>query len=351
MSTDPNRTSQSVYTGQDNAGRHILADSTLVHFPVNLFASVMGFAGLTLAWMAAGQIGVAGADAIGAVLRVFTTVLFLGLVLAYTFKTAWYFPAVRAEFEHPVKLNFFATIPIGAILLAQLWLPAYDGIARFLWATGTIGMLVSTLATVNSWLHQERFQPGHVNPAWFIPVVGNMLIPVAGVPLGYVELSWFFFSTGFVFWMIMMTIVIARLIFHKPLASRLQPTLFILLAPPAVGFLALHALETNGLTTLTRVLFYTGLFIGLLLASNLTRFMRLPFFVSGWAYAFPVAALTLAAIRMFTLTQYAGLAILSVGLLAALSFLVAVLTVKTIKAGLGGDLFGPEPAPEPAQQR
>lgn len=316
----------------------------LAHMPINLFASVMGFAGLALAWLAAGHAGVNGADTVGSALRVLTTLLFIGLLVAYSFKVAWYYPSVKQEFAHPVKLNFFAAIPISAILLAQLWLTSNDVIAQFLWALGAIGMLITTLATLNSWLHQERYQPGHVNPAWFIPVVGNMLIPIAGVPLGHVEVSWFFFSTGFVFWVIMMTIVVARLIFQAPLPSRLQPTLFILLAPPAVGFLALTALEAQTLSTLTRVLFYAGLFLGVLMGSNLIRFIRLPFFVSGWAYAFPMAALTLATLKMSALTNHQGLAMFAVALLATLSCLVLLLSYKTVKAAIKGELFVPEPA-------
>jgi len=52
--------------------------------------------------------------------------------------------------------------------------------------------------------------------------------------------------------------------------------------------------------------FPIGLFalalLGLLL-SNAARFLRLPFFISGWAYSFPVAAIGMASFRMAELTQ------------------------------------------------
>lgn len=51
--------------------------------------------------------------------------------------------------------------------------------------------------------------------AWFIQVVGNVLVPVAGVPLGFVDVSWFFFSIGMFFWLILMTLVFNRMIFHQ----------------------------------------------------------------------------------------------------------------------------------------
>ena|GEM_PF-3316996 len=65
-----------------------------------------------------------------------------------------------------------------------------------------------------------------------------MLVPVAGVPLGYTDISWFFFSIGILFWGMLLTIIFYRVLFDNPLEERLMPTLFILIAPPAVGFIA-----------------------------------------------------------------------------------------------------------------
>jgi tellurite resistance protein len=75
-------------------------------------------------------------------------------------------------------------------------------------------------------------------------------------------------------------------VLHAPLALRLTPTLFILLAPPSVGFVAYTSLS-GGLDAFGRVLYYTALFLGMLFASNALRFFRVPFFVSAWAYSFP----------------------------------------------------------------
>ena len=80
---------------------------------------------------------------------------------------------------------------------------------------------------------------------------------------------------------------------------RLTPTLFILLAPPSVGFIAYLQL-IGSLDAFARILYYTALFLSLLLASNALRFLRIPFFISAWAYSFPLAALTIATLVMST---------------------------------------------------
>ena len=59
----------------------------------------------------------------------------------------------------------------------------------------------------------------------------------AGVHLVSPEIFWFFFSIGLVFWLVLLAIVLYRLFFHEHLPARLAPTLFILLAPPSVGFI------------------------------------------------------------------------------------------------------------------
>lgn len=55
----------------------------LAHFPVALFASVMGVAGLTIAWLKAAQTGVAP-EAVGGGLRWLASALFAFLLLTYT---------------------------------------------------------------------------------------------------------------------------------------------------------------------------------------------------------------------------------------------------------------------------
>jgi len=79
---------------------------------------------------------------------------------------------------------------------------------------------------------------GVLTPAWFIPVVGNILVPVGGVPLGHVEISWFFFSIGLILWLSFFTIVLHRVLFVPMMSQRSMPTLFILLAPPSIGLSA-----------------------------------------------------------------------------------------------------------------
>ncbi len=317
--------------------------SKLAHLPIALFTSVMGLSGLSLAWSKAGQLGGAIATNIGLVSRVITTILLIILLSTYGMKALRHWREVRLEAQNPIKINFFAAIPIGIILVGTLWSDSYSAIANWIWLLGVVLMLAATLITMSSWINQSHYQVNHLNPAWFIPVVGNILIPIAGVRFGHLQISWFFFSVGLFFWFILTAIVMNRLFVHEALAPRMRPTLFILLAPPSVGFISYLSLTGSVLDTTAKIIFFIGLFLLLLLAINAVGFLKLPFFLSGWAYSFPIAAMSIATFEMGRLTNVFGYTALGWVLLAALSVIVLYLTYKTIRALIAGGLLAPEP--------
>lgn len=314
--------------------------SKLEHFPVPLFASVMGTTGLAIAWQKAHA--VLGAPAvIGDAVRVLATLLFASLAVAYALKWLRHRQAALAESRHPVRINFVSTISISLLLLSTSWLAVAPRLASATWALAALLHLALTLRTISSWIHHTHYDIKHVNPAWFIPVVGNIIVPIAGVKIASPELSWFFFSIGIVFWGILLTIVMLRLFFHEPLPVRMAPTMFIVLAPPSVGFVAWTEL-VGGVDAFGRILFYIALFLALVLASNALRFIRLPFFISSWAYSFPLAALTIASITMFQHLGGTTLAVIALVLLSVLSIVLVLLAARTIAAAWRNQICVPE---------
>jgi tellurite resistance protein len=181
-------------------------------------------------------------------------------------------------------------------------------------------------------MHQSKFEIVHLNPAWFIPVVGNILVPIAGVVHAPAEVSWFFFSVGLVFWPPLLTIILYRVIFHGSLPERLMPTLFILIAPPAVGFLSYLRLTGGEVDAFAHVLYHTALFFTLLLFAQLRWFTRLKFFLSWWAYSFPLAAITVATLAIFEHTGGVVFLRLAGILLGVASVVIAGLLARTTLA-------------------
>lgn len=303
------------------------AHSRLQHFPVAWFATVMGLGGLTIAWQRAEEVLRLPVRP-STWLLVFSTLLFIALAALYGAKAMKFRAELAQEWSHPVRMNFVPTLSIALILLSIAWLPVNPAYSKLLWLVGTAAHLLLTLYIVTQWVHHARFEIAHLNPAWFIPVIGNILVPVAGLAHAPAELSWFFFSIGLTFWPVLLAIIFYRVIFHASLPERLMPTLFILIAPPAVGFLAYVRL-TGGVDAFAHVLYNGALFFALLLFVQLKWFARLRFFLSWWAYSFPLAAITIATLVMFQHTGSGLYLRLSGVLLGIATVVIAGLAVRT----------------------
>lgn len=299
----------------------------LQYLPISFFATVMGLSGLTIAWEKAQEVyGIHyGMDY---ALAGLTSLVFMILLSLYVSKLFKHTSSVVGELKHPVKLSFFPAISISFLLLSVVFLSLSKAISLPLWVIGSSLHLMFTLYVINVWMHHEHFQVNHINPAWFIPAVGNVLVPIAGVAHGFIDISWFFFSIGLLFWIILMSIFFNRILFHHPLDKHLLPTLFILIAPPAVGFISYMRLNGE-LDSFARILYFAGLFLTLLLLSQAGRFVKLPFFLSWWAYSFPLAAITIASFVFFEKTGTQFYLYIASGLFALLNFVLLVLLVKT----------------------
>ncbi len=314
--------------------------SQLEHFPVSFFAMVMGLSGLTLAWHKGGE-ALGMGDEISLVLGFVALFAFIALMAIYTAKALRYPNAIKDELKHPIKLSFFPAISISLILLSACFLPAVPSFAHGVWLVGIILHLSLMLFVLNSWINHGHFKIAHINPSWFIPAVGNVMVPISGVTFGYTEISWFYFSVGMIFWIILLVIVFNRILFHDPLPVRLLPTMFILIAPPAIGFVSWVKL-VGDVDSFARILYYIGLFFTLFLLTQALRFFKLPFFLSWWAYSFPLAAMTIATFVMHEKTAIAGFYALALALLGLLTAVIAVLVYKTFKAILGKQICLPE---------
>ena len=315
-------------------------EQRLEFFPVTIFSIVMGLSGLCLAWQKAQH--VLGLQlGLNFPLAGISVGIFVILSLFYLTKLAKYPNAVKAELKHPVKLSFFPTISISVILIGTLLFKIMPDLAKPIWWAGVAMQFVFLFYVISSWVNHDHFETTHVNPSWFIPAVGNVVVPIAGFPLGYVEISWLFFSIGILFWIILLTIVFNRILFHNPIPPKLLPTMAILIAPPAVGFVA-YTQMVGGLNHFGHFLYGAALFFTLFIATQIPKFLKLPFFLSWWAYSFPFASMTIATFIMFEQTKVTGYLYGSQVMLVVLSLLLAFLSFKTIMAVINGKICLPD---------
>ena len=313
--------------------------SRIANFPVTFFTIVMGLSGFTLALRAV-EAAMDLTGLLSSVVQIFTVLVFVMVSLIYIAKAAGQFEAVKAEWRHPVKLAFFPAISISLMLLSVTFLPVSEGLARAVWLIGASLQIVLAISVISGWIGTRSFQHGHLNPAWFIPAVGNVIAPIAGVQLGYVEVSWFFMSVGLIMWFTLLSLVMNRLIFHDPLPERLQPTLVILIAPPAVAYLGWGQL-TGEAGAFGRILLNAAYLFTLLVFVQAPRLLRLPFSLSFWALSFPVAGVTIASLRHADATGSTAHLMIGLALFALLCGIIAVLIIRTLGAVKSGAAFEP----------
>ena len=307
-----------------------LKKRSLEHFPVQLFAVIMGISGLAIVYAKAYHL-IDLPYWIYGVLLFIDTVLFLGIFTAYMLKWFYYHEAVKKEFYHPIKSSFMAAISISFLLVSIAYYDFAPTVSILLWCIGAPLQLLLTLIVIRYWIHND-LKVVHSNPAWFIPIVGNVLVPVVGVEAAPIYLSLFFFSIGLFFWIVLFTIMINRIVFHQPLAKRLIPTLFIFIAPPAVGFVSYFRITNGSIDMFSIFLYFVALFTLILLLFMVRMFDTKEFFISWWAYTFPLAAVTIATLLMHmafgSMVTYVG----SVILIILTTLVVGFVTFKTVQA-------------------
>jgi len=312
--------------------------ASIRHLPVNLFASVMSLAGLALAWrLGVGAFGLPAAvgDAVGAL----SVAVFVLLGAAYATKAIRHPDAVAAEFNHPVSGNFFGTISISLLLLGPVVMPWSPGAGQALWTAGVVAGFAVVFSAVSRLLRGGRASDLAL-PAWLVAGVGALDIPVTGatMPMPWAaEVNLAAAGIGAVLAVLMLAAIFARLVFHAPLPAAMRPSLMILVAPFALGFLAYVNLAGE-VDRFASLLFYAAVFFFAIAAVKVFGDPA-PFAPGWWAIGFPVAALANAALRYAGAHPTAPLLALAGALLAALTVAVGVLAVRTTLFATSGRLL------------
>ncbi len=312
------------------------AGGTLAYLPVALFGSIMGLSGLAVSWRIAHQhfgTPVWIADAVS----LMALASFALLLCAYLIKLLGSFDQVKAEFVHPIAGNMFGTLAISLLLIPLLLADNYLFLARLIWCIGAGAMLLLAWLIVTRWI-SVRQQPLHATPAWIVPVVGMIDIPLAVPALGWTlelhQLMVFATAVGLFFAVPLFTIILSRLMFEESLPGALQPSLLILVAPFSVGFSAYLA-STGAVDGFATALYMLMLFI---LAVLLTRLYHLrnccPFRVSWWAVSFPLASSAVAALKYATFAPSLFTDIIAISLLALASLIILFSSVTRWAKGL-----------------
>jgi tellurite resistance protein len=303
----------------------------LEYLPIASFGAVMGLTGLSIAWrLAQSRYGAPHwvAEWIG-----YIAILTFGLVsVGYGTKFVTAADAVRAEFRHPIAGNLFGTFLISLLLLPIILAPLVLTVARVVWMAGATGMTLFAWVIVSRWM-SDRQLVAHATPAWIVPVVGLLDMPLA---LPYLDLPslhgmmMFGLSVGLFFAIPLFTLIFSRLVFEPPMPEALQPSLLILLAPFAVGF-STYVATTGRVDLFAESLYLLTLFMLAILIGRLRQLGRCcPFRISWWAIGFPLAAASVAATQFAEAEPGWTTDILALTLLSLATVVIVAMLLRTL---------------------
>lgn len=174
-----------------------LTKRSISQLPINLFASVMGITGLSLAWREATRtIGLPALP--GEYVGWLGTSIFLSLALGYAIKWRRHPGLVAAEFAHPVQSNFFATVAIG-LLLQSAFLNLYSPLlSEVVWTIASALTFALAYVVARGFLGRQQSRDTTLPPL-LIPGVATLDIAVTGhaMPFSWAhEVNMLAFSVG-----------------------------------------------------------------------------------------------------------------------------------------------------------
>lgn len=257
--------------------------------PIRFAPAVMSLFGLALAWRALSDLGgwesgFGRLISIGALLLGLVT---FGSIVLHQFQKG----ALRETFENPQLRVLPACLTVGLMLLSALLAPHMPRLGNAMIWIAALGHFLLLAWLINGWF-RGGLALEIISPVWFIPVVGNIVVPVGAIASGEVMLAWFGFSVGIVLWLMLLPIVFFRLIHGKPMPDELESTQMVLVAPPAIGSVSWSLLAGDQAVVPGVVLLSVAFFLMLTMVPMVLRVISRPFVPANWAFGFPLAALS-----------------------------------------------------------
>ncbi|KAF6986651.1 hypothetical protein CFC21_004378 [Triticum aestivum] len=260
--------------------------------------------------------------------------------ITYLLKVVFYFEAVRREFHHPVRVNFFFAPSIACLFLVKgVPHPVWE-IHHVVWYLLMLPILCLDLKIYGQWMSSgERRLSKVANPSNHLAVVGNFVGALLGARMGLRELPIFFFGVGLAHYAVLFVTLYQRLPTNVQLPKELHPVFFLFVAAPSVASMA-WARISGEFNDGAKLLYFISLFLYVSLVVRVNLFRGFRFSLAWWAYTFPMTSVALATVLYASEVDNVLTRSLVVGLSGiAVVTVTGVLVTTMYHAFLRKDLF------------
>ncbi|KAL7612275.1 hypothetical protein Lser_V15G09464 [Lactuca serriola] len=307
----------------------------LLRYPISSFGICLGVSSQAIMWKHLAS--TASTHFLHISLRVNYTLwcisvpLFAVVASTYLLKVIFYFEAVRREYYHPIRVNFFFA-PWIALLFLAIGVP--DSITtklpHSLWYMLMTPILCLELKIYGQWMSGGQRRLSKVaNPSNHLSVVGNFVGALLGASMGLKEGPIFFFAVGLAHYTVLFVTLYQRLPTNETLPKELHPVFFLFVAAPSVASMA-WAKINGSFDYGSRIAYFIALFLYFSLAVRVNFFRGFRFSLAWWAYTFPMTGAAIATIRYSSEVSNIVTKSLSVTLSTAATVTVTGLLITTI---------------------
>ncbi|CAN6850561.1 unnamed protein product [Brassica oleracea] len=249
----------------------------------------------------------------------------------YLLKIIFYFEAVRREYYHPIRINFFFA-PFISLLFLALAVPPFivTDLPQFLWYVLMFPFICLELKIYGQWMSGGQRRLSRVaNPTNHLAIVGNFVGALLGARMGLREGPIFFFTVGMAHYLVLFVTLYQRLPTNETLPKDLHPVFFLFVAAPSVASMA-WATITGSFNYGSKVCYFIAMFLYFSLAVRINFFRGIKFSLSWWAYTFPMTGAAIATISYAAVVRNTMTKVLCVILCAIATLVVFALLVTTI---------------------
>ncbi|XWS48499.1 hypothetical protein CRYUN_Cryun13aG0082900 [Craigia yunnanensis] len=259
----------------------------------------------------------------------------------YLLKVILYFEAVRREYYHPIRVNFFFAPWISLLFLALGAPPSVaSNLPVALWYVLMTPIFCLELKIYGQWMSGGQRRLSKVaNPSNHLSIVGNFVGALSGASMGLKEGPIFFFAVGLAHYIVLFVTLYQRLPTNETLPKELHPVFFLFVAAPSVASMAWATIQ-GSFDYGSRIAYFIALFLYFSLAVRVNFFRGFKFSLAWWAYTFPMTGAAIATMRYSSVVKNIVTQTLSVILSVVATLTVTALLVTTIShAFVLRDLF------------
>lgn len=273
----------------------------LLRYPISSFGVCLGVSSQAIMWknlsLTPSTHFLHVSPNVNLILWIISVVLFVVVAAIYLLKLIFYFEAVRREYYHPIRVNFFFA-PWIALLFLAIGVPptVATNLPHFLWYVLMTPFFILELKIYGQWMSGGQRRLSKVaNPSNHLSVVGNFVGALLGASMGLKEGPIFFFAVGMAHYIVLFVTLYQRLPTNETLPKELHPVFFLFVAAPSVASMA-WARINESFDYGSRIAYFIAMFLYFSLAVRVNFFRGFRFSLAWWAYTFPMTGAAIATI-------------------------------------------------------